>query len=484
MSLKSLLSAGALVTVGMFTGRFLGLLREMFIAANYGSGHEADIAIALLIMPDFVTATLVGNAVSAVLVPAFATRTPEQRTRLFWQSFLSSILLFAFVACLAALFVPEGTFQRVWFIALASLPIIAGTSVFTAYLQHTHRFTIPAFSNAIFNVVILLTLWFFPTALTLLALAIIVAALLRFFVHGVAYARAGGSGNATLVPWELNRNVLTAYYHTTASSILGILPQFIPYVIVALLTSGSFALFNYAYKLVFFPAVMIQTVIQMALLPWFVKMLADAASTAQNYRNSLHIGWLMSVAVALCTSLAAHPIAELCFGYGKMTDADISTIAHLLAIGVWATPGAVLSIIWQQIFFTQQHPKPVLKANAMLAILLVTSGVIGHEIAGQEGVLVAFVLVQLIPAIILAKTGRHYVDSWGMPSKDITIAMIATVLCFLPLAWLYMAFAAGAILGVTLAIIIGMVCLSVGLLCYPPVTEKLRAYVKDHHHHQ
>src|SRR5690606_4625947 len=101
MTTRLLFSVGMLVTVGMLAGRVLGLLREALIAAPFGAGVDADMAVSLLIIPDFVTALLIGSAASATLVPAFASRSAQEASALFFQALAASMLL----AGVAGLFV-------------------------------------------------------------------------------------------------------------------------------------------------------------------------------------------------------------------------------------------------------------------------------------------------------------------------------------------------------------------------------------------
>src|SRR5688572_33032213 len=100
MPLRSLFTAGALVTAGMLAGRLLGLLREMLLASHFGTGSQADLAISLLIVPDLITSAFMGSAVGATLVPLYASRSPEKAEALFWQALLASFLFFAGLAAL------------------------------------------------------------------------------------------------------------------------------------------------------------------------------------------------------------------------------------------------------------------------------------------------------------------------------------------------------------------------------------------------
>src|SRR5258708_2872554 len=140
MTLKTLFSAGALIALGMLAGRVLGLLRETLLAASFGTGGVADIAIALLIIPDFLTQPLIGNAFGATLVPAFAARDENNALALFWQAFVSTVIVFVLIALL--IYSQSHDMPYAFLLALCSLPLTAATAVAMAWLQYHHRFLI------------------------------------------------------------------------------------------------------------------------------------------------------------------------------------------------------------------------------------------------------------------------------------------------------------------------------------------------------
>lgn len=393
MTIRKLLSASALIAFGMLAGRMLGFLREMLLAAQFGAGSEANVAIALLLIPDFITSLLIGSALSNVLIPAFAERDKEQALALFWQS------LWLFVGGFSVLTVGLGFFTSSFIaIALYSLPLTAATGVFTAYLQHRGRLLVPAFTTVIFNSIILGALWFLPPGLLMLAFAVIFASFARLAASFVAYLRAGGSGkNIFPKKWELNKNLFVAYSQTIATNMLGIFILYTPFAIVALLSLEGFAQFNYAFKLLTFPAVVIQTVIQMVLLPWFVSNIKLRSSN-----KPLQLALVVLLIISIVVTFASDFIAQICFGYGKITAGDVAEIGKLLAIGIWVTPSMVVLSVLQQMFYAHKKPKPVLIANIVLLLFIVPLCWIGQIMGGSEGMLVGFVVAQVIPVAILA----------------------------------------------------------------------------------
>lgn len=402
MTIKKLLSAGGLIAVGMVAGRALGFLREMLLAAHFGAGSDANIAISLLLIPDFVTALLIGGAVSAVLIPAFSERDNEHSLALFWQSLLLFVVVFIVLGIGLSLFFHSGFIA----VALCSLPLTAATGIFTAYLQHRSKFIVPAFTTVIFNSMILAALWFLPADLMTLAVAVIFASSARLAAGMLAFFQAGGRLiNIFSAKLEIDRRLLSAYAHTTASNMLSILVLYTPFGLAALFSLSNFALFNYAFKLIIFPSVLIQTVIQMVLLPWFVNNVSSGDNKIYNY--SIWGGFFISLAASLLVAFLSGFIAEICFGHGKMMAQDVAVIGRLLAIGIWVTPFMVLQSVYQQIFYAYKKTKIVLAANIVLALAVASLCFVGHITAGNEGMLIGFVIAQVIPAIFMAVKQRE-----------------------------------------------------------------------------
>jgi peptidoglycan biosynthesis protein MviN/MurJ (putative lipid II flippase) len=479
MSIRSLISASALFTIGILVGRVLGLLRETLLAARFGSSEEANIAIALLIIPDFITAALVGSALGAVLIPAFAKRNEDEIMELFWQTMWVSIMAFIVLAAICMAFAYGSSYDSVLQLVFASLPLVGATSALTVYLQYRGRFAVPAFASAIFNAVVLLTLWLSPSNLTVLAIGIVAAVLIRLAAHAAAFVLAGGK-KSQRHRWKFGKPLFVAYLQSAGANFLGILPFYLPFAMVAALSIDGFAVFNYAFKLLLFPATLIQTVIQMVLLPWFVKRKAESdGSQREHYQLSLQLGWAISLAVALSMMLAAHDIATICFGYGKMTAEDVADVGQLIAIGIWVTPGIVLLSIYQQILYAHEKPKLVLLVNALIVLLVIILAFIGDMLAGEAGIMAGFVIGQTIPLFVLQAIVSRHLDTALRHFSCYLRISFSIVGCFLPAAWLYINFQHDAGWGVVFAMLIGMFMIVAGLYFCQPVRRKCQQVIRQ-----
>lgn len=401
MSLSSLFSAGALITAGMLAGRLLGLLREMLLAARYGADGAADQAVLLLMIPDAVTAILIGNAASAALLPAFAARTPAAAGALLRQSLARGVAVFS---GLALLLLAAGTALRMpaapLGLALLALPLSAATAILTAWLQHHGRLLAPSFATVLFNLVIITALLRLPPGLPVLGAAVAAAALVRWAAHAAAALRLDHVPPAPGA--QLDTQITATYAAAMLSGMLGLLPVYVPYAIVLAAGEGV-ALFNYALKLVLMPAMLALTVAQLAVLPWLVSLrkTRDADALARLHAQVLHWAGLLAVTGALAMALCAPVLAALCFGYGRITPSDTHGIAGGFAVGILALPPMLWVTLLQSMLYAAGSPRPALTASLWQAGLLVPLMAAGLSWLALPGVMGAFVLAQAVPLAFL-----------------------------------------------------------------------------------
>lgn len=484
MNIRSLITAGALVTMGLLAGRVLGLAREILLASYFGAGSQADLAISLLVVPDFITGALAGSAVAVTLLPHYASRDDSKASALCWQAAVASFGVFGVLSLVVGLAItgvawlqaegaaPTEASPLAFLIAISAIPLTAATAVFASFLQHRAHFAVPAFANVIFNTGIILALVLMPTGLIMLAFGIVLAALLRLASHVAAFFRAGGRGpRGALTPWQLDRPMARTYLTTVTTDVCNLFPQFAPYLVIAAL-GGALAVFNYAFRLAFVPATLTVTLAQLVLLPWFVKQQRDGnhENGLSHYTVMLQVAWCFSLAACLSLSLAAHDIAQLCFGYGKMGEDDVGQVARLFDIGVWALPGMFITSIWQQIMYARGQAKLSMLAALVLALCIAPACWIGYQATGLSGVALAYAILQFLPAAWLACAGyKQGIISRLRPSASYLHITLAVLAAWLPLAWLFAGMELPPAAGLGVAVLIGMTILAAGLAACRPV---------------
>ena len=483
MTLRALFTAGALVTIGVCLSRVLGLLREMLLASHFGVGQEADMAITLLLIPDFITGALVGTAVGATFIPLFTVRDRESARHLFWQALAVSVGAFALLAvvvgsnasALVSLVTKGNGIMpgaiTAFLIAISAIPLTAATAIFTAWLQYTGRFRVPAFASAIFNGVIVCTLWLMPVGLAMLAVSIFAGVSVRLLAHAYSFYRSEGK----IVPsfgrsWQLNASVLKIYATTMATDICNLFPQFAPYYLIALGGSGL-AIFNYAFRLSIMPAMIGYNVAQLVLLPWFARLFRERldGDSMLPYSITLQCCWALCLAVCLSLMTASREAAQLCFGYGKMGEADIDRIGHLLALGVWSMPPILFTAVWIQMLYAHGKPRMPFIASIIQAVTILPLCWIGNHLYGLEGIMLAYASLQVIAVSLLSYAGHTQgIIARHRPSRVYGEMALLAIAIWAPLAWLYNAMAFGVTTKMLLAISMGMVVLVATVsLCVP-----------------
>lgn len=489
MHMRALFTAGALVSAGVLLSRLLGLLREMLLAGRYGVGPHADMAIALLLIPDFITGALAGSSFSATLIPLFSVRSKDEARLLFLQALALALGVFTLIALTVACngasvagFVTKDAslataMSAGLLIVLATVPLTAASAVIVAYLQYLGKFMIPAFANAIFNAVIVLLLWLLPAELTMLAASIFFGVLARLLSGLYAFYRANGKIAFALCPWQITRPMARNYLTTMSTDICNLFPQFAPYYVIALAGSGL-AVFNYAFRLSLLPAMLGFNVAQMVLLPWFARLVASPVGGKGEFSVTLQCSWAFCLAVCLSLTLASRDVAEICFHYGKMTPDDIDRIGRLFALGVWSMAPIMLSGVWQQMLYAHARPRMPFLASLLQAVAILPLCWTGNRLWGMEGIMAAYASLQWIAVAMLSREAHKMgIISRYLPAKEYGIMAGVALAVWLPCRIVFQSMALAPWLKILVAMAIGMLLLLSALIICEPVRRRLMKQV-------
>ncbi len=180
---RGLARNASILALGNVTSRVLGLVREMVKAKLFGSGPSVDALTLIITIINQVYDLVTGGIVNSALVPVFNEYTAEERREELWR--LASVML-----TLATVAVSSLVLAIVWFapqvvsvfallgggkneadmnlavglLRLASPAVIflSLSGIITSLLYALRRFTLPAFTSAVYNatmVVVALVLW-------------------------------------------------------------------------------------------------------------------------------------------------------------------------------------------------------------------------------------------------------------------------------------------------------------------------------------
>ncbi len=175
---KSISSASLILAISYLASAFLGLVRDRLLAGTFGAGSELDIYYAAFTVPDFVALILIFGAISAAVIPIFSSYLMKDKeeawryvSRLFnvFLGFLIivCVILIIFTPALISLIAPGFSGQkrelavllmRIMFLS----PIVLGASnLISGVLQVFHRFLVTALAPVMYNIGIIIGIFFF-----------------------------------------------------------------------------------------------------------------------------------------------------------------------------------------------------------------------------------------------------------------------------------------------------------------------------------
>ncbi len=407
--------------LGILLGRLAGFAREMFLAARYGAGAEADIAILMLTLPDLLVNILVGGAMSVALIPAFKRYGEGPRAYcLFVQSSVLLALVFAVLTLLLSLLtmpllrmVAPG-FDAVQLqqalpllqVVLWLIPLTVVAGVTSAFLHANDRFALSAFGTFSFNSVVLLGLGYsIATGAELLNLAffILAAGLVRWLLLLTALPRPQLSWRCRR--WRLlDRGLLLRYLHAmTAGGLLLVMPV-MARAIASLHGEGGLSLFNYAMKLVEFPLSIGVMVLSVGLFPLLSQCFARREETCDEMvATGLQVVLLITVAMVLPLAWFADDFATLTFGRGAMQPDQVTLVGVLMSIGVLSLPLQGLTTMLAASYNAARDTAFVLKLNALTLLLFGLGGYWSVTRYGLEAMMWTLVVAYVTPVLLYAR---------------------------------------------------------------------------------
>lgn len=457
MMLRRILSAGGWVLGGLLIGRVAGILRETLVAARFGAGPEADIAVFLLTVPDFLVTLLVGGAMGSVLIPEFKRLEQARAWRLFVEMAVLVALIFAAIATAAMIgsgglvdaFAPgfggavHDQAAALARIAVWSIPLTAMAAVTQAYLQARDKFAVPAAGTPIFNLTIIACLLLPAAGLPAVAVAILLGSALRLTSQLIATLaqwrqQAGATDTLETGGRVVDARIGQAYGQALVTGALFQFLPILPYIVASLGVAGSLAIYNYTAKLIMVPAMLLGTIFSVVLYPTLSELFGPDGSHQKGIdvtARTLRLALALTVAAALALGWFGTDIARLLFGHGRMPAEGIDVIGGLLAIGVLSLPAHATSAAFQAIMYAKRDTR------SAFIVMLITTAVYVPLIAvmqrtfGLPGIMAGYVVATY--AVCLGYgvylTRRHGIGmAQLLPLRQSARTVVLAILGFAP----------------------------------------------------
>jgi putative peptidoglycan lipid II flippase len=440
------LKAGALSLALLLASRLFGLARESMQAAAFGASGQADVAVLMLTLPDWLAGLLASGALAYVLVPAWAGLSPAQVAAAQRKVARSLVLAGAILAVLLVVFrapavhwlagglpialVPVARDALVW--SAVALPAALLAALWTTRLQHESDFTGMYSANLVVNAVLIASIalagrMLADVAMVCLGAGLLVAMLARLlWLHWRAPRPAGAVAATPLEPMSALPRIPVWLWAALSAG----LPLALPFAARSIAShtgEGALATFNYAWKLVELPLVLAIQLVAALAFPGVARASAasDAAAMRDALRAAFALAWALACAAAAGLLVGAPAVAQLLFGWGRMQPQALARVAQWGATGAWGLlPQALIAVALTVLAAQGRMKVAVMAYGAALALLLV------YALRGAaDGAVLMILINALLAAVavaVIAALGRDG-RAW-LPWRSMAVSLACLII--------------------------------------------------------
>lgn len=421
---RGLAKAATVIMAATLIGRFVGFIREMVIANQFGATLETDAYVIAYTVPSMVAMALAG-AFNAAFLPVFndylVNRDKQEAHRLA-SSILNLVVLFFIIVVGAAFifspqivnlmvnkeFSPEGVTLTVklFRIILPALLFTGLMGLVSATLNSYKHFLFPAMGPMVTSIVIIGFIITFGAewGITSLAVGTLVGLGAQFLIQLPVMYKKGFRYTFSL---SLNnpgvRRILTLMVPVLLGAVISQSAILVERNLASSLDVGSVSALNYANRVMQLPLGLFVTAISIPLFP-ALSVYASQKNYAQLKETLLKgINLFLIILIPSMTGLIVlnEPIIKLLFEHGQFTAESTRVTAYALGFYALAIlPWAIKDILTRSFYALQDTATPV-KIAVFGAFANVVFDFILVKIMGVGGLALGLALGQSVTAIVL-----------------------------------------------------------------------------------
>jgi len=468
-SIGSLARFAGIVALGTVVSKILGFLRETSFAAQFGASYATDAYLVAMIIPTLMLMG-VGPAVTTTLVPVFADLERRRGRDAAFASvsaiinacfIISSVLMVAgmvFARPVVRLVAP-GFSGEAFALTVELTTILFPIAVLTVMahcvtgvLHAVGRFTAPAMTGMVQNVIIITAIMVFGPRYGIQAVAVgtVLGAFSMLAVQWPAL-RACGYRHRFTLDWndrglrQVGRLIGPIIVGTAASQAGSLVIR----ALASRLPEGSITYLNYSQRLAALPVGVFGTALITVLYPTLARLFSeDKSEFSRTFRRSIGIVFFALLPMAAGLMILAAPVVRLAFERGVFTAEATSATSVALVYAAIGIPFTGLADLTSKAFYaTHDTLTPVfvnvgaVGVNVGLSLALVGSMQhAGLSLAASCQPIASFIILQAIlrrraaasqrqsgPAGSAARAARGQAPGETGPSGDGGYSLAASV---------------------------------------------------------
>lgn len=391
---KLIFKATLLIAFFSLMSKVLGLVRVSVIANQFGAKVYTDAYMMALKMPNMLF-FIISGALATVVIPVFTEYAARGEKREAWKIFNTVMIVVTLFFLVASLIGMAGAPLLVKLVApgfkgvaealtvelsriLLPLMVFSGlASLFANLLNANNIFGVPAFSNSVNNLFIIIS------ALTLgnlygiqgLALGTVLAMAAMALVQFPALFKAGFKFNLSLA---IQHPGVKKVYYLALPAALGIsvnqVQVFINGVLASWLPEGSVSALSYADTLIQFPISLFVVALGTAVFPTLSGRAAegDREALSGTLLGSLKVVIIGMVPASVGFMALSHPIVTLVYKRGVFDQSAVELTAPALLFFSVGLVGQAASLLLTKGFYSLQDTRTPVKLGVITVLINLT----------------------------------------------------------------------------------------------------------------
>jgi putative peptidoglycan lipid II flippase len=406
-----------------FGARFLGAVREMFVARHFGTSDQVDAFVLALAVCTFVFGVVAPPAGGALVPTYVALRDregPAEAERLFSTTMLASAALFAVTAAVVAaalpillpILTPQFSPEKRHLTATLTAWLLPGfalsglTTCWTGVLNAHGRFAAPAAAAAVVPVTAIAALVRFGHAWGISAL--VVGLVAGYALEAAIVAAVLRARRLRVLPrwWrEVRgfRTVLGQYAPMVAGSLIMGGNPIIDQVMAARLAPGSVAALGYGAKVYSFAAGIATVALSAAIFPHYAALTAsrDWDRLSRTIRDWAVLVLVVTVPATIVGVVFSEDLVRLLFQRGAFTAADTLVTARIQAFYMLQAPFHLGSIVLVRFVTASNGNRFLVWVSSLNAVANVIGNYVLSARLGVAGIALSTSLVQALAFAVL-----------------------------------------------------------------------------------
>ncbi|MGA1795729.1 MAG: murein biosynthesis integral membrane protein MurJ [bacterium] len=410
--------ASMVVLLGTLTSRFFGFIREMVMAAYFGSGMAVDAFQVAYMIPNLLLQLFGSAAIGSAFIPVittFLTNKEPENVNTVASSVANFLAVFFFLCMVAGFFIaPQVTraiapgyagdvekFRLTVLMTRVMFPSILflGMSGFVMGMLHSYNhFTAPAFAPVCFNILIITSVVVLTRGLGPMSLAIgVTLGGLIQLLFQIPFLKKRNWRYSLTLAWHHPgvKQIITLFIPIVFSLASIEINVFVDTRFASLLAAGSVAALHYALRIWYLPMGLFAVTISTVLFPKFSRHSAmnDLAGLKESYSLGLRSVFLIMVPASMLIIVLARPIVKLLFMRGAFGMESTNAVAYALVFyTLGLTSAGVLHLTNRAFYSLKDTLTPTLVTVAAIAVNYLGDWVLSRPL-GHGGIALSTSLV-------------------------------------------------------------------------------------------